>query len=139
MSDEQNTDFDLSSAIEKIQEMMSNDEGQSQLNRIISAFTAGTEEKSESAKGGGGFPDFDGIDQIDMMIKLGNILSAMKSESGGKSEALLYAIKPYLGNVQTGKDGQRSEDYGHGKGYECFKGQRNRFGVVGAFTQKLSK
>ncbi len=96
MSDEQNTDFDLSSAIEKIQEMMSNDEGQSQLNSIISAFTAGTEEKSESAKGGGGFPDFDGIDQIDMMIKLGNILSAMKSESGGKSEALLYAIKPYL-------------------------------------------
>lgn len=96
MSDQQNTDFDLSSAIEKIQEMMSNDEGQSQLNSIISAFTAGTEEKSESAKGGGGFPDFDGIDQIDMMIKLGNILSAMKSESGGKSEALLYAIKPYL-------------------------------------------
>ncbi len=96
MSDQQNTDFDLSSAIEKIQEMMSNDEGQSQLNSIISAFTAGTEEKSESAKGGAGFPDFDGIDQIDMMIKLGNILSAMKSESGGKSEALLYAIKPYL-------------------------------------------
>lgn len=97
MSDEQNMDFDFSSAIEKIQEMMSNDEGQSKLNNIINAFVGAEEQKNTAAhKDNSGFPDLSQIDQMDMMIKLGNIMSKMKSESGGRDAALLYAIKPYL-------------------------------------------
>ncbi len=97
MSDEQNMDFDFSSAIEKIQEMMSSDEGQSKLNNIINAFVEADErEDTSAAKGNSGFPDLDRIDRMDMMIKLGKIMSKMKSESEGRDAALLYAIKPYL-------------------------------------------
>ena len=37
MNEEQNMDFDFGSAIEKIQEMMGTDDGQSKLNNIINA------------------------------------------------------------------------------------------------------
>ena len=39
------------------------------------------------------FPD---MDQMDMMIKLGNVMSAMKTTGNSKNAALLYALKPYL-------------------------------------------
>ena len=36
------------------------------------------------------------MDQMDMMIKLGNVMSAMKTTGNSKNAALLYALKPYL-------------------------------------------
>ena len=92
-------DFDLSSAIEQIQNMMNTDDGQAKLNNIISAFT-GTDEAQPPPNGAkpknetsAGFAD---LNQMDMMIKLGSIMSAAKSEENSKSAALLCAIKPYL-------------------------------------------
>lgn len=95
MNEEQNMDFDFGSAIEKIQEMMGTDDGQSKLNNIINAFVGTDEDNAEqnSQEQGSPFPD---MDQMDMMIKLGNVMSAMKTTGNSKNAALLYALKPYL-------------------------------------------
>lgn len=95
MNEEQNMDFDFGSAIEKIQEMMGTDDGQSKLNNIINAFVGSDEDNAEqnSQEQGSPFPD---MDQMDMMIKLGNVMSAMKTTGNSKNAALLYALKPYL-------------------------------------------
>lgn len=70
MNEEQNMDFDFGSAIEKIQEMMGTDDGQSKLNNIINAFVGSDEDKPNSQEQDSPFPD---MDQMDMMIKLGNV------------------------------------------------------------------
>lgn len=95
MNEEQNMDFDFGSAIEKIQEMMGTDDGQSKLNNIINAFVGSDEDnaKQNNQEQGSPFPD---MDQMDMMIKLGNVMSAMKTTGNSKNAALLYALKPYL-------------------------------------------
>ena len=95
MHEEQNMDFDFGSAIEKIQEMMGTDDGQSKLNNIINAFVGSDEDNAEqnNQEQGSPFPD---MDQMDMMIKLGNVMSAMKTTGNSKNAALLYALKPYL-------------------------------------------
>lgn len=95
MNEEQNMDFDFGSAIEKIQEMMGTDDGQSKLNNIINAFVGSDEDNAEqnNQEHGSPFPD---MDQMDMMIKLGNVMSAMKTTGNSKNAALLYALKPYL-------------------------------------------
>ena len=105
---ESDSEFDLSSAIEQIQSMMSTDDGQAKLNNIISAFMGSDDSASSDSEkqekqtenqnhtNNPGFGDFGDINQIDMMIKLGNIMSALKSEQNSNSENLLYAIKPYL-------------------------------------------
>ncbi|MEI3158578.1 MAG: hypothetical protein V8T08_02960 [Monoglobus pectinilyticus] len=68
MNEEQNMDFDFGSAIEKIQEMMGTDDGQSKLNNIINAFVGSDEDNANSQEQDSPFPD---MDQMDMMIKLG--------------------------------------------------------------------
>lgn len=93
MNEEQNMDFDFGSAIEKIQEMMGTDDGQSKLNNIINAFVGSDEDNANSQEQDSPFPD---MDQMDMMIKLGNVMSAMKTTGNSKNAALLYALKPYL-------------------------------------------
>ncbi len=91
------SDFDLSSAIEQIQNMMNTDDGQAKLNNIINAFTAGPDEpQANAAPDGFGTGGALGLDQMDLMIKLGGILSSVKEQENGKSAKLLYAIKPYL-------------------------------------------
>lgn len=87
-------DFDLNSAIEQIQNMMNTNDGQAKLNNIINAFMGedeapgGKTDSTDSA-----MPD---IDQMDLMIKLGSVMSAVKEQKNSQSANLLYAIKPYL-------------------------------------------
>lgn len=59
MNEEQNMDFDFGSAIEKIQEMMGTDDGQSKLNNIINAFVGSDEDNAEqnNQEQGSPFPD----------------------------------------------------------------------------------
>lgn len=103
-------EFDFSSAIEQIQNMMNSDDGQAKLNNIINAFM-GSESDNMSADSGNGTASFssdisnglDGLNQMDMMIKLGSIMSSIKSQQTGKSAQLLYAIKPYLRESRQSK------------------------------------
>lgn len=86
--------FDLNSAIEQIQNMMNTNDGQAKLNNIINAFMGEDEApggKTDSADSA--MPD---IDQMDLMIKLGSVMSAVKEQKNSQSANLLYAIKPYL-------------------------------------------
>lgn len=93
-------DFDMSSAIEQIQSMMSTDDGQSKLNNIINAFVGSndnpdpnTGNSSSNPLSGNGMPD---LSQMDTMIKLGSIMSTIKSQDDSASTNLLHAIKPFL-------------------------------------------
>ena len=102
-------EFDFSSAIEQIQNMMNSDDGQAKLNNIINAFM-GSENDNISAAGEGGAPfgsdnlgGFGDLNQMDMMIKLGSIMSSIKSQQTGRSAQLLYAIKPYLRESRQSK------------------------------------
>lgn len=96
MDDDKNTGLDLSSAIDTVREMLSGDDGQAKLNNIISAFTGSDSESGSNSQA----PDFN---QFDMIIKMGNIMSALKSNGDGKSAALLYALKPYLSPARREK------------------------------------
>lgn len=89
-------EFDLGSAIEQIQNMMSTDDGQAKLNNIINAFTGPDQSEEEKVNKAPHRPDVPDIGQMDLMIKLGNVLSAVKNQKNSKSADLLYAIKPYL-------------------------------------------
>lgn len=102
-------EFDFSSAIEQIQNMMNSDDGQAKLNNIINAFM-GSENDNTSAAGEGGasfgsdnLGGFGDLNQMDMMIKLGSIMSSIKSQQTGRSAQLLYAIKPYLRESRQSK------------------------------------
>lgn len=99
----ENGDIDFSSAIDTLKTMLSSDDGQAKINNIINAFTDGGVNDNVSSPQNDIFGD---ISQMDMMIKLGNILSDIKSEQNGKNARLLYAIKPYLNqNRQSKTDG----------------------------------
>ena len=92
MNEEQNMDFDFGSAIEKIQEMMGTDDGQSKLNNIINAFVGSDEDNANSQEQDSPFPD---MDQMDMMIKLGNVMSAMKTTGNSSAVKIMGMVKAF--------------------------------------------
>lgn len=98
MNDEPNTDFDFESAIDKIQQMMSTDDGQSQISDIVNAFMGSNNDSGENnCDEEGGFGNiFSNFDQMDTIIKIGSVLSSLKSSDNEKNIKLLYAIRPYL-------------------------------------------
>lgn len=102
-------EFDFSSAIEQIQNMMNSDDGQAKLNNIINAFMSSENDNTSAAgEGGASFGSdnlggFGDLNQMDMMIKLGSIMSSIKSQQTGRSAQLLYAIKPYLRESRQSK------------------------------------
>lgn len=87
-------DFDLNSAIEQIQNMMNTNDGQAKLNNIINAFMG--EDESRGGKTDSADNIVPDIDQMDLIIKLGSVMSAVKEQKNSQSANLLYAIKPYL-------------------------------------------
>lgn len=102
--DSDSADFDVNSAIEQIQSMMSTDDGQSKLNNIINAFVGSDDNENQNQSqnsgngfsnplSGGGMPD---MNQMESMLKIGKIMSSIKSQQDSASTNLLYAIKPFL-------------------------------------------
>lgn len=80
-------DIDLSKMVESIQEMFSSDEGKSQIEGILSAL--GNNESGSVSNA----PDFD---NIEMMMKINSVMSAMNSAEATKQVSFLKSLSPLL-------------------------------------------
>ena len=106
---------DLSGAVEKLKQMMATEEGQANIQNIISNFSLGNTESpieteasaAESPDSGDSSSPFGNID-MDMVMKMQKAFSKMNSNggSGGGSSrhaAMLNSLKPYLNDGRKGK------------------------------------
>lgn len=85
---------DLSNAIEQLQQMLSSDDGQSQIQNILEMFTSGNSdggEETASAPTSG----TEGLD-LDAVMKISSVMQAMNSEDDNPKTAFLQALKPFL-------------------------------------------
>lgn len=98
--------FDISKAIESVQEMMSTDDGKDTIRGILDMFSSGAE--NANAEGGGDTPagapqsalnSFD----AETFLKLQKILSMMNSGAGSAQTDFLSAMKPFLTSSRRDK------------------------------------
>lgn len=93
---------DFSKALENLQQMLSSDDGQNQLQNLLGMFSAsGDEPSTESTEPQNVFPlqnllgSADGID-FDTMMKVAGIMQAMSSEQNNPKAAFLSSLRPFL-------------------------------------------
>ncbi len=94
--------IDFSKAIEKVQEMLSDQQGQSQLENLVGSFLASqnNSEPSESSESQqlspGAFPDIgNGID-LDMIMKVQKVVQAMNNGADNPKTVFLNSLKPFF-------------------------------------------
>lgn len=96
---------DLSNAIEQLQQMLSSDDGQSQIQNILDMFSSeSTDNSAESAPP----PNGDGID-FDTVMKISSVMQAMNSTNDNPKTAFLQALKPFLKESRRTKLEQASK------------------------------
>ena len=84
--------IDLSGAVDMIKNMLSNEEGQAQIQNILGMLGEGqTREQSPGIATGGIDPE-----NLDMMLKIQKALSLMNSQKNSGQAQLLMALKPFL-------------------------------------------
>ena len=91
--------MDFSKAIEKVQDMLSGEDGQNTLENLMNLFTNAQSQNADTSDNcallpdkESPFPDFD----FDMFIKLQKILNATKNRSNNEKTQFLYSLKPFL-------------------------------------------
>ena len=84
--------FDLSGAVEKLQEMMGSEEGQGQLQSILQMFTSEAPTPSPSGSTTGGIDP----DNLEMFFKLQQAMAAMNSPQNDENVRFLQSLKLYL-------------------------------------------
>lgn len=84
---------DLSGAVDMLKNMLDNEEGQQQIQNILSMFGGNAPDTSESPGEATG-----GIDpeSVAMMLKIQKAMSAMNSGRNSSQSQLLMALKPFL-------------------------------------------
>ena len=88
--------IDFSSAIEQLQDMLSSDDGQTQIQNMVNMFTGNTVGAAPSAD------NSSGID-MDTVMKISGLIQAMNSDSNNPKTAFLYALKPFLKESRQNK------------------------------------
>ena len=97
--------FDISKAIESVQEMMSTDDGKDTIRGILDMFGA---ENANAESGGGDTPAgapqsaFNSFD-AETFLKLQKVLSMMNSGAGSAQTDFLSAMKPFLTSSRRDK------------------------------------
>lgn len=89
---------DLSNAVDMLKNMLGSEEGQQQIQGIVSMLGGGSDGsvQSESAeKSNKQSPNFNSED-AEMMLKLQKVMSAAKSAENGREAAFLRALAPLL-------------------------------------------
>ncbi|MEG1441450.1 MAG: hypothetical protein RSB38_07785 [Oscillospiraceae bacterium] len=95
--------IDLSGAVEKLKSMMASDDGQGQLQNIISAFMGGESDvpqeptfqsgdNTNNTNSAGGI----NMDNIEMMMKMQKVMSAMNNNQNNESTNFLNSLRPFL-------------------------------------------
>ncbi len=107
---------DFSKAFETLQQMLSSDEGQSQIQNIINMFT-GTQETDSSPDSHSSsgslipqnlFGNGDGID-FETILKIQSLIQAMNSQKNNPKTAFLHALKPFLKKDRQAKLDQAAQ------------------------------
>lgn len=105
-------DIDLSGMIEKIQDMFSTDEGKSQIEDIVSMLGNNDSGSVNNA------PSFD---NIEMMMKLSSVMSAMNSAETTKQVCFLKSLGPLLKPDKQSKVDAAVKFLSVGKAIKAFK------------------
>lgn len=85
----------LGGAIEKLKDMLSSEDGQSQIQDIIGMFSSGGDEEPSNENvqnSGNGFDPSD----MEMLFKIQQMARAMNDEGGSKHAQFLSSLRPYL-------------------------------------------
>lgn len=86
---------DLSNAIEQLQQMLSSDDGQSQIQNIINMFTS--ENSSDSASTAPEASSDGNIPDMETIMKITGIIRAINQNEGNNPKAaFLTALRPFL-------------------------------------------
>lgn len=85
---------DLSNAVDMLKNMLGSEEGQQQIQGIVSML--GGEAKNEKTDNSENNPTNFNADDAEMMLKLQKIMTAAKSAENGKEAAFLRALAPLL-------------------------------------------
>ncbi|MCL2837461.1 MAG: hypothetical protein FWE04_00080 [Oscillospiraceae bacterium] len=106
---------DLSGAVEKLKQMMATEEGQANIQNIISNFSLNNAESPDSAEvsdtetsdNSDSSSPFGNID-MDMVMKMQKAFSKMNSTGGSvggnsRHASMLHSLKPYLSDGRKGK------------------------------------
>ena len=85
----------LGGAIEKLKDMLSSEEGQSQIQDILGMFAGGADNDTDSANVSAGDSNFDAPD-MEMLFKIQQVASAMQSGESSQHTQFLRSLRPYL-------------------------------------------
>ena len=124
MSGGQNSELDLSAAVEKISEMLSGEDAQEKLGGILGALSGGGGQAENSAQS-----IADDAADFEMMMKMGKVMSKMKSREPSRETALLYALKPYLKKSRREKTDSAVKIMGMLKAFSVLKESGFDFGI----------
>ena len=118
--------MDFSKAFEKVQQMLSDSDGQSQIQNILNMFSNETT-PSEDPDNCSSLPvlsnsasSFDPSD-LEMLLKIKNIMSAMNNNKSSQQSDFLRSLKPFLKTERQAKLEQAIKFMNAAKVFKAFK------------------
>ena len=126
-------EFDLSKGIEQLQEMLSSKDGEEQIQNILSSFmgsgnnasadnSTAEATNSSTASPQGNQQDFlSGLGSIDTIMKIQNVMNAVKNTKDSHAANFLQALKPYLSKERRQKVDQAAKMLAVTKAIKAFK------------------
>lgn len=122
MSDGQN----LSNAVDMLKNMLGSEEGQQQIQGIVSMLGGESSgnaqsESSENSENSENKPSNFNADDAEMMMKLQKVMSAAKSAENGKEAAFLRALAPLLRPERRDKLNNAVKILGMSRAIKIFK------------------
>ncbi|MBR5615170.1 MAG: hypothetical protein IKW64_07790 [Clostridia bacterium] len=126
--------MDLSKAFEKVQQMLSDENGEGQLQNLLGMLSGsqGSENSPSPESGGLDLSSlFSGTDEsnadanapfdLEMIMKLQNIMSAMNQQKSDANSVFLKSLKPLLKKERQIKIDQAVKIMGVAKAFKLFK------------------
>ena len=122
MSDGQN----LSNAVDMLKNMLGSEEGQQQIQGIVSMLGGESSgnaqsESSENSENSENKPSNFNADDAEMMMKLQKVMSAVKSAENGREAAFLRALAPLLRPERRAKLNNAVKILGMSRAIKIFK------------------
>lgn len=122
MSDGQN----LSNAVDMLKNMLGSEEGQQQIQGIVSMLGGESSgnaqsESSENSENSENKPSNFNADDAEMMMKLQKVISAAKSAENGREAAFLRALAPLLRPERRDKLNNAVKIFGMSRAIKIFK------------------
>lgn len=124
--------FDLSGAMEQLQNMLSTEDGQNNLKAMVSQFAGGAADTGESGSGqeqtssNGNF-DFS---NPEMLMKIQALMSAMQSQANSSDAQFLNALRPYLKESRRSKLDQATKLLSMAKAFQLMQKANGEGGLL---------